>query len=147
MATEALFAHGTLLKIGDGATPTESFATIAEVTSLKGPSVKLNTSDATHHGSAGWMDKIATLLEGGTVEVEVNWLPTNATHDGDTGFLASLLDKRKTNFELVFPSTPTLTAEFAAFVVSFEPDAPPTDKLSNAFGLEITGAVTFTEGA
>jgi len=54
MATSAVAAFGTLLKIGDGGGP-ESFTTIAEVRTLGGPELSRDTVDVTSHDStANW---------------------------------------------------------------------------------------------
>ena len=72
MATKAVTSHGTLLKVGDGASP-EVFATIAEVKDISGPGTTLSTEDATNHDSGGWREPVPTLLEGGEVTFDLNY--------------------------------------------------------------------------
>ena len=42
-ATTGTSGFGTLLQVGDGASPTEAFSTLAEVTGLSGPSHSLGS--------------------------------------------------------------------------------------------------------
>lgn len=140
MTTSATPAYGTLLKIGDGATP-EVFTTIAEVGDLEAPEIILNTEDATTHDSAGWGEVIGTQLDGGEPTFTINWRPTNATHDETTGLLYSILNRVKKNFKVVLPST-VKTFSFAAVVTSFKPKQPVKGILQAEIKLKISGAVS-----
>jgi hypothetical protein len=53
MASIAKISNGTLLKIGDGASP-ENFTTIPEVMRLSGPSVRFDLLDVTSHDTVGF---------------------------------------------------------------------------------------------
>ncbi|MGE5553295.1 MAG: phage tail tube protein [Betaproteobacteria bacterium] len=138
--SNAISAFGTLLKIGDGATPTENFTTIAEVTNISGPGFALETAEATSHSSpGGWREYIATLLDAGEVTFDINFLPTDPTHGYSTGLLRDMVNRTKRNFKLVFPDASNTTWTFAAFVTGFEPSEPIDDKLSASVTLKITG--------
>lgn len=140
--TQATSGFGTLLQIGDGGGP-ESFTSIAEVSSITGPSLSLDTAEATHHTSpGGWDEHIATLLRGGEVGFEVNFLPADATQSFSTGLLKDMTDKTLRNFQIVFPDPGTTTWAFAAFVTGFEPAAPVDDKLAASVTLMISGQPT-----
>jgi hypothetical protein len=124
MATAAKSSFGTFLKLGDGGT-SETFATIAEVLDIKGPSLELETEDVTSHDSTdGWAEHIGTILNGGEISFEMNWLPANATQSFGSGLLKDLAGRTKRNFQLVVPAATTLTWTFAALVTAFEPDLP-----------------------
>lgn len=143
MATGAIFAQGTLLKLGDAATPTEGFTTIAEVTDLGGPSLALETADATSHDSTGgWREKIGALLNGGEVTFSINYIPTNATHDNTTGLIKDMRSRTLRNFQLVFPDSGSTTWSFAALLTAFEPGEPIDEKLTADVTLEISGQPT-----
>lgn len=136
-------AFGTLLKLGDGGSPTESFTTIAEVTEIGGPELSLDTEDGTHHGSTGgWEEVIPTILRSGTVPFTIQYDPAGATHDASTGLLADMGDKTLRNFELVFPDTGSTTWSFSAYVVGFTPGAPHDGKLTAECSLKISGQPT-----
>lgn len=143
MTTGAIPGFGTLLKVGDGGSPTETFTAIAEVTDLSGPGFELKAIDATNHSSTGgWEEFIGGLLSGGEVSFEVNFIPTHATHGYSTGLLKDMVNRTKRNFQLVFPDTGTTTWGFAALVTNFEPKEPVDDKLSASITLKLSGQPT-----
>lgn len=136
-------AFGTLLKIGDGGSPTESFTTIAEVTSIGGPALSLDPIETTHHASTGgWREFIGGLLDGGEVSFDINYDPVGATHDASTGLIADMVARTVRNFQLVFPDTGNTTWSFAALVTSFEPSEPVDDKLAASVTLKVSGQPT-----
>lgn len=140
MASGAISAYGTYLKIGDGA-GTEAFTTIAEVQKIGGPKLKLDTKEVTSHSSTGgWREFIATLLDAGEVSFDGNFIPTNATQSQSSGVLKDMKNRTKRNFQLILPDTTTWT--FAAFVTGFEISAQFDDVLSFSASLKITGAPT-----
>jgi len=135
-------AFGTLLKIGDGGDP-ETFTTIAEVSSISGPGLSLDTIDVTHHSStAGWREFVGGLLDAGEVSFDINYTPTDATHDASTGLIKDMVDRTVRNFQLVFPDTGNTTWSFSALVTGFEPSEPIDDKLAASVTLKLTGQPT-----
>lgn len=141
--TGAISGFGTLLKIGDGATPTEGFTTIAEVKDIGGPKLKADTAEATSHSSTdGWDEAIATILRGGEVPFDVNWIPTNATHSLSTGILKDFNARTRRNFKIVFPDAGNTTWQFSAIIVGFEVEAPVNGILKSSITLKITGKPT-----
>ncbi len=141
--SDALSSFGTLLKVGDGATPTENFTTIAEVRDISGPKLEQETEEVTSHGSpGGWKEYVGTLLSAGEVTFDLNFVPTEATHNPSTGLIADLKNRVKRNFQLVFPDASTTTWAFTALVTGFEPDEPVAGSLSAAVTLQVTGQPT-----
>jgi predicted secreted protein len=139
--TSALAAFGTLLKMGNGVTTTaETFTTIAEVKDISGPSLSLNTVDVTAHDGSGWRDFVATLLDGGEVTFEVNYVPTNATHNNTAGLIKMMTGRTLRNYQLVFPGPTTWT--FPAYVTGFEPAAPVDGALTASVTMKISGQPT-----
>ncbi len=139
MTTGALAAYGVLLKIGDGAT-SEVFTTIAEVRDIEGPELELEAKEVTSHDSGGWREYIGTLLGGGEVSFELNFIPTNATHSYTAGLIKDMLDRKRRNFQLVFSDTGSTTWKFAALVTKFAPSAGVEDELMAEVTLQLTGA-------
>jgi len=136
-------SFGTLLKIGDGGSPTEVFTTIAEVLDISGPALALGTEDGTHHSSpGGWRQKIATLLDGGEVSLEIQYDPAGATHNAATGLIADMVNRTLRNFKIVFPNVGNTTWAFAAYVTGFEPSAPVEGKLTASVGMTVSGQPT-----
>ena len=139
-ASGALFAHGTLLKIGDAATPIEGFTVVAEVTDLGGPSLTLETIDVTSHDSVnGWREFIGGLLDGGEVSFTINYIPTNSTHDASTGLIKDMKDRTIRNFQLIFPDAGTTTWTIAALITGFEPSEPIDSQLVADVTLKLSG--------
>lgn len=141
--TDAISSFGTFLKKGDGGTPTETFATIAELGDIEGPDMSLATEEVTHQGSVGgWDEFVGTILSGGEVSFPINFLPSNATHDQVTGLQADMVNRTKRNFQVVYPDPGGNGYQFKALVTSFKPKAPVKGKLAADIKLKITGPVS-----
>ncbi len=139
--TNALAGYGVLLKIGDGG-GSETFTTIAEVKDIEGPELELEAKDVTSHDSNGWREFIGTLLTGGEVSFDLNFIPTHATHSYSAGLIKDLVNRTKRNFKLVFPDGGSTTWTFAALVVGVKPSGPVEDELSAEVTLQVTGQPT-----
>lgn len=145
--TSATSSHGTLLKMGDGGSPTETFTTVAEVGDISGPEMMANTSDATSHDSGGWTETITTVKDLGEVTFDVNLVPGDGTHDGSTGLEAAYLDGLAHNFKIVYDNvTGDPEDAFAALVTKFSKGAPVDGKLTASVTLKGTGAPTALAG-
>ena len=131
-------SHGTLLKVGDGATPTESFTTIAKIKDIGGPGFNRGTHDASTQ-TTDWGEIVPGIKMGGQVTFDINLIPTEGTHDQTTGLLKDFIDGIKRNFQLVFPDPGNTVWQFAAYVLNFEPDAPVDGLLTASLTVEITG--------
>lgn len=143
MASPAVSAFGTVVKIGDGASP-ENFTTIAELRNVSGPSLELETIDVTTHNTADpWRQFIGGLLNGGEVSLELNFIPTEATHDPTTGLIADMVNRVQRNFQIVFPDVPVTTWGFTALVTAFEMSSDPADVLQASVTLKLSGKPAF----
>lgn len=132
-------AFGTQLKRNMGGSPV-TYTAVANVTSVGGPSLEAEQIDVTSHDSAsGFEEFVAGIKRGGEVEIEGNFDPGNATHE-------SLLDDFDSGdveeYQLIFPTSPTVTWTFDAVVTAFAPEAPYDDKLAFSATLKLTGPVT-----
>lgn len=140
--TSAISSFGTLVKKGDGGSP-ESFTTIAELLDIEGPEMELDTEEATSHSSTdGWAEYIGTILDAGEMSFEVNYVPTNATHNATTGLIKDMTARTKRNFQLVFPDSGNTTWSFTALVTGVSPAMPVRGKLTGKISLKITGKPT-----
>ena len=134
-------AYGTLLKVGDAASP-EVFTTVAGVVEIGGPSLEMEPIEVTNHSSANaWREYIGGLLNGGEVSL-INYDPAHATLDAGTGPIKDMTDRTLRNWQLVFSDSGTTTWTISAFVTGFEPGAPVDDKLSAAVTLTLSGEPT-----
>ena len=137
-----LDAFGTQLKRGDGATPTEVFTAIANVTDITPPALERETLDVTSHGSPdAWREHIGGLKDGGEVEIEINYDPRE--HDA---LVADLEDEDPRNYKVVWPKS-LGEWEFKAILTNFEPEAPHDDKLAASLTFKVSGKPTITTGA
>lgn len=125
---------GTLVKLG--ATP------IAEVLDVGGPSMSKATIDATHQKSEeGWKEYLAGLKDGGEVSFQIQFIPTDPTHDPSTGIISAYLSDDPEAFKIQFSD---LTEwEFNAHVTAFNPSGPVEGKLGAAVTLKLTGPIDF----
>lgn len=143
MASAAKSGQGSLLKIGDGASP-EVFATIGEVGDIKGPKIKNSFEDVTSHDSTGGLEEfIATFTTQDSVKFEANYLPANATQSYAAGLLAKVLNRGKTNFQLV-PAGQSVTLAFAAYVEEWELSLPVKGVQKISVSLKPSGVLTQT---
>lgn len=76
-----LFAKGTGLYVGDGASP-EVFTKVANVKGISGPDVDVTIVDTTTHSTTGnWREKAAVLIDGGAISFTANFDPDDPTLD------------------------------------------------------------------
>lgn len=98
--TLARIGYGTLLKIGNGASP-QVFDTIVEVKSIDGFGFTATEVDVTHMESPnGYMERIAGMKDGDTMTVL-----TNMTRDESLRLKTRWEAGLNIDFELNFPST------------------------------------------
>jgi predicted secreted protein len=128
-------AYGTTFGVTGG-------TVIANVKSITGPGLKLDTVDVTTHDSTGgWEEVVGTILRTGDVKMELAYDPATATHkNAADGLLAILIGKTAHGFTLTFPNSTAWV--FNALVTGFEPSAPHDKDLSATVTLKVTGSPT-----
>lgn len=138
-------AIGTLLQYGNGTSP-ESFTTIANVTSITGPSLAATVVDVTTMSTLdAWRQKLVTLKDGGDVSFDLIWIPSSAA-------LKAILQLFNTrgqgsagipiDFRLVFPDVGGTTYSFSGFFSKFGFTEAVADVVRAKVDITITGAVT-----
>lgn len=136
-------AFGTQFQRGNGATPTEVFTTIAKVTSISGPARKRETIDVTTHDSPdGWMEFIGSLKDGGEIGLEINYDPTDTTHDLDDDF--DDVDPRNYRIVLLPDTADEMTWAFAGILTELSDEFPYDDKMSRSMTVKVTGKPVLT---
>lgn len=141
MTTNAKSSKGIKLKRGDGA-GSETFTTIGEVTSFKGPSTKAPQLDATSFDSLA-MEFIAGLVDNGEVAFDLNFVGSDVQQQG---LRADQVAGTLRNFQLNLNdhiSDPTVIS-FSAIVT----EAPSISAAVNAVvkaacTLKVSGAATW----
>lgn len=102
--SEAVSAINTLLQFGNGASP-ESWTTIANVSSINGPTISVNVVDITSHSNAdAFRRKRGTLIDPGEITFELFFDPSEDTHSAATGVLGDLLNRVSQHFRLNYPA-------------------------------------------
>ncbi len=137
MAAAATAAKGTQLQIGDGATPTEAFLTVARLTSIGGVEITRDTEDATAHDSPGGVEEvIAMLRRTGEMPIEGQ---AKASDAGQLALLANLMESDDpANFRVVYPNGKRWA--ISAYVVNFKyGEAPVNGILGFSASLKPTG--------
>jgi predicted secreted protein len=132
--TQALFAQGTELR--------RNGTKVAEVVSISGPSISLDTEDVTSHDSTnGWEEMIATILRSGEVTCDINYVPTNSTHrNASGGLIYDMIQRATATWTIVLGAT--TIASFTGYVTAFEPSMPHDGKLAASVTIKPTGVVT-----
>ena len=142
LSTTAEPAFGTLLKLctdANGTSPT----TIAEVKDIN-MNLDAQIEDATtHSNSVPWRVKVATLLNMGTVEFMVNWVPTAASHNGTAGILYVFTQREERTYQLVDTDAGETTYEFNAIVQAIKMGRPTASLRSGNVTLAGTGQPDF----
>lgn len=137
MATAGSLGFGSTLKLGDGASP-EAFSAIAEARSIGLNAFTQEFADATSMDSVGgFRERLATLKDGGTVDVELI-----ATAANLTSLNALAITNTLKNYQVVLPSPLSVTYTFAAYLGSWGIEVPVDDLISVTASLQISGVVT-----
>ena len=127
--TSVVAAYGTALSIGGNP--------VAELTSITGPSVKLETIDATNFASPDtYREFIGGMRDGGDVGIEGNFIPGDTL--GQIVFMTYLHAATIGDFIITFPTSTGTTWTFKALVTAFETKEGIGDKLSFTASLKVT---------
>ena len=110
---------GSSLSIGNGGSP-ETFTPIGQILpTLKWSGAKIKTADTTNQDSLAdgnsliWEEMIPTIVSGGTVDLEVNYVPADVAQRA----LLAAFDGKPHNFVLATPLDPASSPKvpFASF--------------------------------
>ena len=113
---------GSSLKIGNGGSP-ETFTAIGQILpTLKWTGAKIKTADTTNQDSSTdsnnliWEEMIPTIVSGGTVDLDVNYVPSDTAQRA----LMAAFDGKPHNFQLATPSDSTSSPQvpYAMFAFS-----------------------------
>jgi len=140
-------AFGIVVQYGT-TTGTATSQTLANVTNVSGLDSDVEEIDVTSHDSAGaYREKVASFIDAGEVQVDLNFDPNNTTHRATSPGILWLRDQRLTvPWVIKFAGTPTHQVRFNAFVRSAPFDGSFDDKLSMTATLSVSGSATWTYG-
>jgi len=109
----------TSAKSAFGVTLARNGNTIAELTKIGNPKLKMDTVDVTNHQSANnYREYIGTLIDGGEVPIEGNFIVGDT--NGQIGLIDDMNNRTLQSFVITFPAAITATWTFSALVTSFE---------------------------
>lgn len=125
-----------------GVTLTRNGNTIAELTSIGSPALKLDTKEVTNHQSANsYREYIGTLLDGGEVSISGNFIASDT--NGQIGLIDDMNNKTLQSFVITFPAAITATWTFSALVTAFEMgEMTPDGSIEFSATLKISGKPT-----
>ena len=143
MESNAFWSYGSKFKVGNGATP-EVFSDVAEVKDITPPQYEREVHDVSHHGSdGGFKEYIAGWRDGGEVELLLNWLPTDGTHDDKTGLLADYHDNARHNYKIVLPDN-LATIAFSGVITAYQPDMETAKGAELSVTIKVSGKPTIS---
>lgn len=136
MATTAIVGSGATVLLDNAAgSPTS----VGEVVSVTPIAVSGGTADATHLGSGGWRDFIATIRDAGEGSLTINWIPGDAT---DQLLRTAVGDGLMRTLKVTAPNTKFIQCE--CFVTAYEPgEITPDGKLEGSINVKFTGSPTY----
>lgn len=143
MATAARLGYGTLFRRGDGGSP-EVFTTILEVIEISDFGAERELVEVTSHDSPNsFREYILGLKDGSEFNVTANYVPSHSTHSPTTGVIADFDNSSTKNYQLVFPTNPTETAQAALLCMAWT-IAPPIDsQMTLNLTFKVTGNITW----
>lgn len=146
--TNAISGPGFLLQLGTTAIDASAtFATIAEVKDITGPAMSLDVIDVTNQDSPdAYEEIIPSIRRGGEVDFDVNFVPTDATHDDSTGLVYLANNKIKRAYRLLLNDDVSSYFRFTAYVIGFQIKAPVAGVLAGTTKLRITAKPVLVAG-
>jgi hypothetical protein len=139
--TGAYVSGGTL-------TLSSTFASVAELRNVTGAGSRADLIDVSSHDGNGYSSEIASLKRTNQMQLDINLVPGNPTHNQTTGLLALYNSKAYRHWLLVLPAA-TVGANKAAghvygFVDYYTINLPVTAALQAQMTLAFDGAFDFT---
>lgn len=142
------YANGTCTGLVNDATSNDTTAgvaltDIAQIVSIGGPTLSVDTEDVTCHDSAGAFEEVvATVIRSGEVTLDIVYDPVAATHDGTTGLISRLTSKAKSQYRVVFPDAANTLWTMDGWTSGFEPGEPHDGALTASVTIKVTGEPT-----
>jgi predicted secreted protein len=124
----------------------ETYTTVAEVRSITGPGYTGDTVEVTNHSSVGaFREHIASLLDGGNLTFDMNFIPAEPTQDQTNGLMSKYLTRSRTNFRLLMRDGSSL--DFQGFVTGMGLTFPVDNVQTASVTIKVTGAPLLTVAA
>lgn len=139
-------AKGTQQMVSDGSSPAD-FNLIGQVRSITGPTTSATVQDVTTHSTSGnWMEKLATLIDPGTLSFPMNYDADDATHAFASGLWSFLIALTQADFETIFPAS-LGQLDYSGYITGHPFDLPTDNVISSTIEITINGAITASNPA
>ncbi|PKO03040.1 MAG: hypothetical protein CVU43_04475 [Chloroflexi bacterium HGW-Chloroflexi-5] len=143
-SSNAFWAFGSAFQIGDGAT-VEAFTSVAELVDVVPPQESRDSIQVTHHGSDNRAHEyLPGLREGGTVNLVLNWLPSNATQNKATGLRKQWEDNLNHNFKIILPDS-LGTISFTGHQTAWNPELPLPSQGKLSVAIKVSGMPSYSQ--
>lgn len=136
MTATTLNTNSTVLKIGDGVTPTEGFTNVGQITDWDGFDEKSKVIDITTLDDSHAVKDGGAVVDSGSTGMDLLYDPANTNING----LRTGVGTKK-NFRLILSNGTTQFA-FAAVISGFKIMGKKDDKIRAKVSLDISGAIT-----
>lgn len=136
MTATALNTNSTVLKIGDGVTPTEGFTNVGQITDWDGFDEKSKVIDITTLDDDYSEKDGGAVIDSGATGMDLLYDPANTNING----LRTGIGTKK-NFKLILSNGTTQFA-FAAVITGFKIMGKKDDKIRAKVSLDVSGAIT-----
>lgn len=141
---EGISAQGTIVSMShDPNWPPEApvggalaFVPIAELREITPPAMRRNMIDMTTHNEEDDA-RVVGIRRSGDLSFDINFVPTNATHDEVDGLQAAWFEGTRNIYRVEYPDGSGQMA--SGFVSDISPSAPVDDRLSAQVTIAITG--------
>ena len=129
--------------LGYGTSSGGTFTAIANITKISGPKTKADAIDVSSMDSpSNYREKLAGLLDAGTLTLDINFDDLNAGHQTTLSNLGV-----SQYFQLTFPAHTTASKMvFAGFISETNIDLPDDNKMTDQITITVSGPITFTAG-
>jgi len=136
MTATTLNTNSTVLKIGDGATPTEGFTNVGQITDWDGFDEKSKVIDITTLDDDYSEKDGGAVIDSGATGMDLLYDPANTNINA----LRTGVGTKK-NFQLILSNGTTQFA-FAAVITGFKIMGKKDDKIRAKVSLDVSGAIT-----
>lgn len=138
MTPNAISAQGTLIAFKQGGSG--SYVTIGELRDITPPSLSRNAIETTSHNEVE-ESFVVGIRRKGELSFTIGFVPTDPTHDHETGLTKSYIDGSRDIWKITYPDGSAWL--FSGFVSSIAPSAPVDDGLTADITIRPTGIMSW----
>jgi hypothetical protein len=126
---------------GGGVTITGTYTQVAEVRDIVPIGMQFRMVDVSAHDGSGWGSSIPTEKVGPNMRVDVNFVPSHATHSATAGFMYLAVNKIRRHWMIIFPDAAKTAFAMQAWVADVGVTTPVSDALRASPTLAIDGRI------